>query len=118
MMAEAAGVAQILRDVYPDHTMFVQQYCTDGEWRDSCAVDEHGHIEWIAIGQRVAWMGSRTAAFRIGHVIQYKLSVVSIEWDEKNPDFMPRFTHWTEREFLLHERLGHLRRLPPNLEET
>ena len=76
-------------------------------------------VGWVTVGQRVAWMGSRTAALRIGHVVDHRLSIVSIEWDEKNPDFMPRFTHWTEREFLTHERLGHLHRLSdetPNLE--
>ena len=76
----------------------------------------------IKVGEIVDWMGSHTTHFRIGHIVQYELSIVSIEWDEKNPDFMPRFTNWTEREFLMHERLGHLRRLPPNetpnLEET
>jgi len=72
----------------------------------------------ITVGEKVAWMGAAAAALRIGHIVQHEDTIVSIEWDEKNPDFMPRFTNWTESEFFTFERLGFLCRLPPNLEET
>ena len=47
-------------------------------------------------------------SFQEGHIIADEQQVYSIEWDVKNPEFMPRHWNLTHEEFENHVRLDHI----------